>query len=617
MLEIVREVVADVTTRSTNKLVVAKQNDAGSRFLNVRIRDGGKSLDMPSNSIVILNVQRPDSSSGTFYGSVNEVGTVKVELNSWILEQAGTLACDISVVDENSTKLTTMTFYVEVEAAVCSDNYIVETEEYSVIVDLLNRTTAAEESARQTAESARQTAESARQTAESAEQVKEACEEATKAANEAAEFAISSVGKDIVYDATPETLAHVMSIAVPQSTIRLAKGNYPLLTFTGEHGLARADTDNPLPGTVLTYPENLTLVGGEGVTMAGVSITSGVDSIVAYTGGADIASFILPKGLTLRDLTLSDSFSLRNGVVDNLSIIDCHFTKGIVSVTPNEFADMHGSDVSQGASNPHHYDYVGLKMRDIVVKGCTFDDATITSTTTAICILSVENIEISENYVVKAGWNGIQINGSSGQPCSGKIRIFNNRITNTDSQAINVNYLENAELYVIGNRVMNIAMETSGGTDVIRANNLKNTTTQWCINGNEGANYNANFQTYMTRSDCITVSNEVNDRLLAQGESAGWTWKKWENGEAECYGRFSIRGVVRDWITQDVPLPFDLVDSNNAHVMVSIVGTNSMEAVLIMASKISKNICVEIAGAVSTSTEEYFTIALQVKGRWK
>lgn len=418
--------------------------------------------------------------------------------------------------------------------------------------------------------------------------------------------------KNPKYTATPTTLAKVISSAEAGATIQLSAGEYGRLDLIG----------------VDAYPEGLTIVGGEGVTMAGVSITSGVDSIVAYGGSADIASFILPKGLTFRDLTLSDNFSLRNGVVDNLSVIDCHFTKGVINVTPNEFKDDYGYDMPSSTNNPHHYDYTGLKMHDIVVKGCTFDDATMTKYSTAICILSVENIEISDNYVAKASWNGIQINSSNGQYNSGKIRIFNNRITNTRDYAININCLENAELYVIGNRMANANMGLSGtpNSDVIIASNLRNTTTQWSLSGNQGANYNASYSAYIDTMVGIIVTNVVNDRLLAQGESGGWTWKKWENGEAECYGRFSIRGVVRDWIMELVTLPFDFIDINNTHIMASISSTDCMEAVLIMASPYNTHgfndntanaITVEITGAVSTTNTDSFTIALQVKGRWK
>ena len=140
LLVVVRDVVADVLSRNSVKPVVAKQNDASSRFLNVRIQENGKDMNIDSTCSVVLNVQRPDGSVGMIRGSINEDGTVRVGLSSWVLEQAGTVSCDISVVREDSTKLTTMTFYVEVEPAVCCDGDIIDTEDYSVLVDLINDT---------------------------------------------------------------------------------------------------------------------------------------------------------------------------------------------------------------------------------------------------------------------------------------------------------------------------------------------------------------------------------------------------------------------------------------------------------------------------------------------
>ena len=197
MLEVVREVVADVMVRSTSKLVVAKQNDAGSRFLNVRIKDNGKSMDVPSTSSVILNVERPDNSSGTFYGTVNDDGTVRVELNSWMLEQAGTIACDISIVKENSAKLTTMTFYVEVEAAVCCDEDFIEAEEYSVLVELLIKTQdacdLATEAASQAVPAVQMCSEATRAAVESSSNANSAAKNANQAAADARKYIDSLV----------------------------------------------------------------------------------------------------------------------------------------------------------------------------------------------------------------------------------------------------------------------------------------------------------------------------------------------------------------------------------------------------------------------------------------
>lgn len=187
MLQVTKEVVTDVTTRCKSKAILAKQNDDGSRFLKVHIQESGKNIQIKDNVTVTLNVQRPDTSAAMFFGSVNDDGTVEVELNSWILEQVGTVSCDISLLDpENSVKLTTMTFYVEVEASACTDDDIKEDPEYTVLLELVKQTKDAKNMAEMAAE---QAAQSAEQVAEAVNQSNEAiqdCDEATQLAKDAA-----------------------------------------------------------------------------------------------------------------------------------------------------------------------------------------------------------------------------------------------------------------------------------------------------------------------------------------------------------------------------------------------------------------------------------------------
>jgi hypothetical protein len=140
-IQIIREVTADVVKRGSTKAVYAKQYDINSRFLNVRIQDDGKDIVVDSNLTVILNAKRADKAEKMFYGSINADGTVKVPLDAWILELAGTAVCDISLVssDPKVAKLTTMQFNVYVEEAVFSEGDVDDSEDYSVVVDLLTR----------------------------------------------------------------------------------------------------------------------------------------------------------------------------------------------------------------------------------------------------------------------------------------------------------------------------------------------------------------------------------------------------------------------------------------------------------------------------------------------
>ena len=141
-IQIVREISTDLFKRGATKTVNAKQNDLNSRFLNVRIQNEGKNIVVDPDVVVAFNVERPDKQKKVFKGSVNTDGTVRVPLTSWVLEVEGTLTCDISIIfeDPNASKITTMQFNIQVEAATVNDETIADSEDYSLIVDLLAKT---------------------------------------------------------------------------------------------------------------------------------------------------------------------------------------------------------------------------------------------------------------------------------------------------------------------------------------------------------------------------------------------------------------------------------------------------------------------------------------------
>lgn len=176
-VQIIRNVSADVVKRGTTRNIYAKQYDLNSRFLNVRIQEDGKDIIVNHNSIVTLNVKRSDGEVNTFDGVVNPDGTVTVPIPSWLLSVAGTHVCDISTISRGSVdiKLTTMQFNIIVEAAAASDEALAATEDYGLIVSLLNRVETA--------------ADQAEAAANNATQVVAACDGAAENANQAAEEA--------------------------------------------------------------------------------------------------------------------------------------------------------------------------------------------------------------------------------------------------------------------------------------------------------------------------------------------------------------------------------------------------------------------------------------------
>lgn len=172
---ITREISVDVAKRNVFSAIVAKQNDDNSRFLKVTLTNLGERISVDANSIVVINALRDDGLSKSFLGETNDDGTVTVPLTKWMLELNSDVKCDISVVDTEERRLTTMTFILAVEAANYTGDDISEDENYDLLVTLLAEVAEAKdaeakrvvaETARVTAETNRANAETARDTAE-------------------------------------------------------------------------------------------------------------------------------------------------------------------------------------------------------------------------------------------------------------------------------------------------------------------------------------------------------------------------------------------------------------------------------------------------------------------
>ncbi len=146
MAQITKEIIVDVSRENRFRALVAKQNDVESRFIKATICSEGVKIEISSAATVTINAERADGTSKAFAGTVNTDGTVTVPLTSWMLELAATLRCSISVVGTDQ-KLTTMTFYVFVEAAEYEGDSISEDENYDLLVSLISECKSATASA--------------------------------------------------------------------------------------------------------------------------------------------------------------------------------------------------------------------------------------------------------------------------------------------------------------------------------------------------------------------------------------------------------------------------------------------------------------------------------------
>lgn len=302
--------------------------------------------------------------------------------------------------------------------------------------------------------------------------------------------------KEVVCEATPETLADIIANAQPNTTINLTAGNYDfLLTLTNEahNGIVLNTLVEGAPAAV-KFPENLTIIGKTNTrlnadgepeveylsTMAGISITSGAGSEEQYTATDTLANK-LPGGLTLKDINLSNSICLRNCTMDGLNILDCHFASGTnINIYPNVYSDKFGqdSDTSTYTNN------AGTFVSNVIIKGNTIEDASVSeddTNTTAIRIFSVNNVEINSNIINKAAFNGVQVNSKSGSNSTGKIGISSNTIKNTGSRSIRISNLKNAKLFVCSNNLYDANLVETDNEEQIKVSDCYNTTYSWSM----------------------------------------------------------------------------------------------------------------------------------------
>ena len=138
MAIVIKPVTLEVSKPNVFQAIAAKQNDSNSRFLKATIVNEGEKIHVLPTSKVTINAKRSDGESSSFFGEANEDGTATVPLHSWVLEIAGHVNCDVSIIDADSRKLTTTTFSVLVEEASNSSDDISSDEQYDVLTELIN-----------------------------------------------------------------------------------------------------------------------------------------------------------------------------------------------------------------------------------------------------------------------------------------------------------------------------------------------------------------------------------------------------------------------------------------------------------------------------------------------
>lgn len=141
MAIVIKPITVEVSKPNIFQAIAAKQNDSNSRFLKVTFVNEGEKISITPAAKVTINAIRNDGQSESFFGQINDDGTATLPIHSWILELAGYVSCDVSILEEGS-KLTCTTFSLLVEEAAHGSEDILSDAQYDVLTELVELTSA-------------------------------------------------------------------------------------------------------------------------------------------------------------------------------------------------------------------------------------------------------------------------------------------------------------------------------------------------------------------------------------------------------------------------------------------------------------------------------------------
>jgi hypothetical protein len=204
----------------------------------------------------------------------------------------------------------------------------------------------------------------------------------------------------VAYKATPETIVNLLTTAAIGSTIQLTAGEYDLSNLI-----------------YIEPVDNLTIVGGEGVTVDGITFA-----------GYSQRDAICPANLTLKNINFTGTgVAINNNDVTGLTIDNCTFSNGAVVKIAST-----------------------CTVANLTIKNCDFGATGETDKTSILVQGEATGVLIQDNTITGSVHNAIQITRVAGE-----LTIDGNNISETGSRAIRISTLEGATLTITSNVVSN------------------------------------------------------------------------------------------------------------------------------------------------------------------
>ena len=254
MARIILPIRVEVAKPNFFQAIVAKQNDTNSRWLKVTFVHNKEKIEVAPDSIVFINAKRSDGESKSAYGEVHANGDLLVPFTSWMLELAGTLECDVSVVDRQEEKLTCTKFTVEVEKASNGSQDVAGDENYDVLISALAEVAQAKAAITEAADKATTAASNATKAVNDANTAVSNANKAVTAANTAASNANTATSKANTATDNANTAANAANAAA--SSVNTAKNE---AATAANNANAAASAANVATGNAMSLQSGMEL----------------------------------------------------------------------------------------------------------------------------------------------------------------------------------------------------------------------------------------------------------------------------------------------------------------------------------------------------------------------
>ncbi len=126
--------------------IYAKQYDSGTRFVDATILDDGVAIQVNANTKAVLRYTKSDRKGGLIELGNTASNTVSFELTEQMLAASGKVIVDIELYEDKvldgktvRDSISTATFYIEVSRAALTEETIISSNEFSMLVNVLTR----------------------------------------------------------------------------------------------------------------------------------------------------------------------------------------------------------------------------------------------------------------------------------------------------------------------------------------------------------------------------------------------------------------------------------------------------------------------------------------------